>query len=130
MKTRESKQTSGADPGYFYGHVVVAAAFFIMVVMWAAYYSFGIYFKPMINEFGWTRAITSGAFSLSSIVNGLLAIVMGRLTDAYGPRIVMTICAVMLCLGFLLMSQIGAVWQLYIFYGVIAGTGDIVNSCV
>jgi len=123
MKTRESKQTFGADPGFFYGHLVVAAAFFIMVVVWAAYYSFGVFFKPMINEFGWTRATTSGAFSLSSIVNGLLAIVMGRLTDTYGPRMVMTICAVLLCLGFLLMSQIRAVWQLYLFYGLIVGTG-------
>jgi MFS family permease len=123
MKTQESRQSPGAEPGFFYGHLVVAAAFFIMVVMWAAYYSFGVFFKPMINEFGWTRATTSGAFSLSSIINGLLAIVMGRLTDTYGPRMVMTICAVLLCLGFLLMAQIRAVWQLYLFFGLIVGTG-------
>ena len=58
-----------------------------MVVIWAAYYSFGVFFKPLITEFGWTRATTSGAFSLSAIINGLFAIVMGRLTDKRGPEL-------------------------------------------
>ena len=107
----------------FYGYYVVAASFIIMVVIWAAYYSYGVFFKPLIAEFGWTRATTSGAFSLSAIINGLFAIVMGRLTDKAGPRIVMSICAVVLCLGFALMSQIQNIWQLYLFHGIIIGIG-------
>ena len=94
-----------------------------MVVIWAAYYSYGVFFKPLIAEFGWTRATTSGAFSLSAIINGFFAIVMGRLTDKAGPRIVMSICAVVLCLGFALMSQIQNIWQLYLFHGIIIGIG-------
>lgn len=94
-----------------------------MVVIWAAYYSYGVFFKPLIAGFGWTRATTSGAFSLSAIINGLFAIVMGRLTDKAGPRIVMSICAVVLCLGFALMSQIQNIWQLYLFHGIIIGIG-------
>jgi hypothetical protein len=39
----------------FYGYVVLAAAFLVMTVMWGANYSFGVFFKPMIAEFGWTR---------------------------------------------------------------------------
>jgi len=67
--------------------------------------------------------MTSGAFSLSWIVYGLLGIIMGRLTDRLGPRIVLTFCGSLVGLGYLLMSQITAVWQLYLFYGVIIGTG-------
>ena len=67
--------------------------------------------------------MTSGAFSLSWIVSGLLAIVMGRLTDRFGPRLVMTLCGFFLGLGYLLVAQISAVWQLYLFYGVIIGIG-------
>jgi MFS family permease len=48
---------------------------------------------------------------------------MGRLTDMFGPRVVLTICGFLIGLGYLLMSQVGAVWQLYLFYGVIIGSG-------
>ncbi len=108
---------------FFYGYIIVVAAFCIMVLIYGAYYAFGVFFKPVLTDFGWTRAMTSGAFSLSMIVNGLLAIVMGGLTDRFGPRVVLTLCGFLLGLGYLLMSQIGAVWQLYLFYGVIIGTG-------
>jgi len=94
-----------------------------MVAIWSTYLAFGVFFKPVITEFGWTRALTSGAFSLSMIMQGLLGIVMGALNDRFGPRRVMTFCGFFLGLGYLLMSQITSVWQLYLFYGVIIGTG-------
>ena len=123
MPNRKAEPTPAADHRFFYGYIVVAASFLIMVVIWVAYYSFGVFFKPLINEFGWTRATTSGAYSLSSIVMGLLAIAMGKLTDRFGPRIVMTICAILLALGFWLMSKIVTTRQLYVFYGLIIGIG-------
>jgi predicted MFS family arabinose efflux permease len=101
-----------AKPRLFYGYTVVAATFFIMVLMWGVISTFGIFFKPMLTDLGWTRAVTSGAFAVFWIIQGLLAIVMGRVNDRLGPRIV----------GFLLMSQTSALWQLYLFYGVIIGT--------
>ncbi len=52
-----------------------------------------------------------------------VASAMGRLTDRFGPRMVMTNRAIILWAGFLLMSRINTIWQLYLFYGVIVGTG-------
>jgi len=123
MASQETRQSPGAEPGFFYGYIIVAIALCMMVAIWGTYYAFGVFFKPVLTEFGWTRAITSGAFSLSMIVHGLLGIVMGGLNDRLGPRVVMTLCGFFLGLGYLLMSQIGAVWQLYLFYGVIVGIG-------
>ena len=88
--------------------------------MWA---TFPIFFEPLLAEFGWTRAATSGAFSLYLIVTALLGVVMGRLNDRVGPRIIATICGLSFGLGYVLTSQIGAIWQLYLFYGVMLGTG-------
>lgn len=48
---------------------------------------------------------------------------MGGLNDRFGPRVVITVCGVFLAVGYLLMSQTSAVWQLYLFYGVAVGTG-------
>jgi MFS family permease len=52
-----------------------------------------------------------------------MSIAMGKLTDRFGPRIVMTICAILLFLGFWLMSKIVMIWQIYVFYGLILGIG-------
>ena len=111
------------EPRFFYGYVVVAIVFCILLVAWGIFLSFGVFFEPVLTEFGWTRAATSGAFSLAFLVMGSLGVGVGRLTDRFGPRPVMTGCGLFLGLGFLLMPQISAIWQLYLFYGVIIGIG-------
>ena len=120
---RVCQSPTRAKPRLFYGYIVVVAAFFIMVLMWGTLSTFGIFFKPMLTELGWTRAITSGAFAVFWIIQGLLSIAVGRVNDRLGPRIVITVCGSILGLGYLLMSQTNALWQLYLFYGVIIGTG-------
>jgi len=94
-----------------------------MVIIYGAKFAFGVFFKPLLTEFGWTRAMTSGAFSLTMVTHGLLGIIMGGLNDRFGPRIVLTLCGFIAGIGYLLMSQINTVWQFYLFYGVIIGIG-------
>ena len=115
--------TPAPNPRFFYGYIVVAASFVIMVVAQGVYIVFGIFFNPLLEEFGWTRAVISGAYSLSSIIQGVLGIAMGGLVDRFGPRIVVTVCGVFLGAGYILMSRINTEWQIYLFYGVIAGIG-------
>lgn len=110
-------------PKFFYGYIVVAAAFLIMVVMWGSFFSFGVFLEPLLAEFGWTRALTSGTFSLSLLLFGFLGLISGRLTDKFNPRIVLTVCGFLFGLGYLLMSQVNAIWQLYLLYGVMVGVG-------
>ena len=123
MTSKELGQPQKTDPRFFYGYIVVTVAFLVMLVSWGLYSVFGVFFTPLLTEFGWTRAMTSGAFSLSTILTGLIGIVMGGLTDRLGSRLVMTLCGFLLGLGYLLMSQVSSIWQLYLFYGVIIGIG-------
>ncbi len=111
------------QPGFFYGYVIVGAAVCAMVVYWGTFYTFGIFFKPVLTDLGWTRAATSAAFSINALLWGFMDFNAGRLSDRYGPRIMVTACGFFLGLGYLLMSQISAVWQLYLFYGVIVAIG-------
>ncbi len=115
--------TESKEPSFFYGYFIVVFAFVVMVMMWGTSYSFGVFFQPLLEEFGWTRAVTSGAFSLSLLLLSLFGIVAGKLTDRFGPKIVVTGCGFFLGLGYLLMSQVSSIWQLYLFYGVIIGIG-------
>lgn len=104
----------------FYGYIIVLAALCISVVMWGTRHSFGVFFEPVLDEFGWTRAMTAGGFSLSWVMTGLLSIGVGRLNDRFGPRVVMTVGGLLLGLGYLLMSRLSSIWQLYLFLGIIS----------
>ena len=48
-------------------------------------------------------------------------IFLGRLTDRLGPRWVLALASVIYGLGYLLLSQVNAVWHLYLCFGVLAG---------
>jgi len=111
------------SPKLFYGYIIVLVTSLVLLVTQGTFFSFGIFFKPLTEDFGWTRAMTAGAFSLCSILQGLLFILTGRLNDRFGPRVVMTACGFILGAGYLLMSQIESVWQLYLYYGVIIAIG-------
>ena len=107
----------------FYGYVVVAAAFLVMAVSSGAIYSFSVFFAPLQEQFGWSRALTSGAFSSYVVMQGFLSVLTGRLNDRFGPRVILSVCSVIFGLGFILMSRIDAAWQLYVLYGVMIAAG-------
>lgn len=108
---------------FFYGYIILLSGFFIQAVVWGISNSFGVFFDPLIKEFGWSRATISGAASLGFLVHGSASIVLGNLNDRFGPRLIMSGCGVFLGLGFLLMTRLQAAWQLYLFYGLITGIG-------
>jgi len=110
-------------PGFFSDYAIVIATFFVMIATGIVMSSFGVFFKPVSTQFGWTRAETSGAFSLSIIISGLMGIVTGRLGDRISPRLVIIICGVFEGLAYLLLSRMNALWQLYVFYGILLGAG-------
>jgi MFS family permease len=99
----------------------VVVSFTIMTVAWIPYYSFGVFFTPMLTEFGWSRALTSGAFSTAQVIRGLFGIVMGRLNDKAGPRLVLTVCGLLLGLSFILMYTINSLWQFYLYFTFLMG---------
>ncbi len=107
----------------FYGYVIVAACAVIQGAAVGSYVAFGVFFGPLLAEFGWSRAVLSGAHSSAFLVAGVLGILVGRLSDRFGPRVLMTAAAMFCGLGLLCLSRIHAPWQLYLFYSLIFGVG-------
>jgi len=123
MDDNGANQQQGNKSGFFYGYIIVGLCFLIMMAAFGLYDSYGIFVKPLIAAFSWARWETSFAYSVSFLIFGFVGIVLGGLTDRFGPRVVLTACGLVLGLGYILMSQVNALWQLYLFYGVIIGVG-------
>ncbi|MEE8420012.1 MAG: MFS transporter, partial [Dehalococcoidales bacterium] len=104
-------------------YVIAASGFAIQWLSIGSIFTYGVFFKYLAAEFGWSRATISGASSLAFLSIGVMAIFAGRLNDRFGPRIVMSVSAIILGVGYLLMSQLQVPWHIYLIYGVIIGTG-------
>jgi OFA family oxalate/formate antiporter-like MFS transporter len=86
-------------------------------------YAWSVFIKPLTAEFGWSRAEIAMAFSICALVFGLTTFIAGKMSDKYGPRIVVIIGSVILAIGFVLSGFIQTKWQLYLTYGLISGLG-------
>lgn len=62
----------------FYGWVIVAVAFVTMGVGVSARTAFSLLFPPILDEFGWERGLTAGAFSFGFLVSAVLSPFVGR----------------------------------------------------
>lgn len=112
-----------AYSGPFYGWRIVGMAFAIYIISYGMSTVFGVFLKPLLLEFGWTRGMTSTAYSVNQIMFGLFALVSGALSDKYGVRRVLLVNGLIYGLGLMLLSKTAALWHLYLFYGVIVGVG-------
>jgi len=93
-------------------------------------FAYGVFFPALEAEFGWSRAMISGASSLSFVVMGVLAILAGKWNDKIGPRVLITVSALFFGVGYGAMSQLQAPWELFLFYGVLVGIGYSTHDVV
>jgi len=106
-----------------YKYIIAAACFGTQAVGVGLFVTYGVFINPLIEEFGWTRAVISGASSLAFFLMGLVGIFVGRLNDKIGPRKVMFFTSCFIGLGFFLTSKTQSIRQLYLFYGILVGIG-------
>ncbi len=102
---------------------MVGVCFLTLAVTYAISHGFSVFYVAILQDFGWTRADTAAAYSLNRIVNGVSSPLGGLLTDRWGPRRLIPIGSLILALGLVLTSQLGALWQYYFYYGVIVALG-------
>ena len=130
VEPERSLQTHSPRPSFFYGYVVVGLGFLIQGIFWGIYRTFGIFFNPLVEEFGWSRAAISSAASGAWLLFGFGSILIGALTDRFSPRLTLSVCGSLFGLGYLLMSRLDSIWQLYLFYGLIVAIGFSASDVV
>jgi MFS family permease len=109
----------------FYGWVIVSVAFVTMGIGVNARTAFSLLFPPIVDEFGWERGVTAGAFSFGFLVSAVLTPTLGRIMDRAGPRTVMELGVALMGAGLLLAPLTREPWHLYLTLGVLVGGGSV-----
>src|SRR5262249_3939836 len=110
---------------FFYGWLIVAVVFISMAVGVNARTAFSLLFPPILDEFGWPRGVTAGAFSFGFLVSAALSPALGRLMDRRGPRFTLEIGIALMACGFSLAPMVPRAWPLYATLGVMVGGGSV-----
>ena len=109
----------------FYGWVVVVISLFIMTMAYAIYFAWPVFYVPILNEFGWSRAVTALIFSAASTVYALSSPISGFLFDKLGPRRLFTIAAIVIAIGAAGCYQATEIWHFFISFGFFIAFGAI-----
>ncbi len=105
----------------FHGWWIVAAGVGLQVLAGALLMqSYGAYFVLLGDEFGWSKVMLAGAFSMSRIEAGILGPLQGWLIDRFGPRSVMRVGLAIFGVGFMLFSQIDSLLGFYATFFLLA----------
>jgi MFS family permease len=101
----------------FYGwYLVVGLGVTTIVSYGISQYLFGVLVVPIQTDLHWSRATISGAFSLGVVLSGFLGLIIGRLVDRYGARILMSAGSVLGAVTLFLLSRVTEVWQFYLLW--------------
>jgi MFS family permease len=103
--------------------VIVAVSFITLFLVVGTRFSLGVFYVAILEEYGWTRGETAGAFSSMMVVHALFSLAVGVLFDRLGPRRLFPLGGLAIAIGFAACSQIRAIWQLYLFLGGITAIG-------
>jgi MFS family permease len=105
------------------GGLLLGGAFVTFAVSAALMHSYAVFLVAFLEEFRWSRAETSLAYSVSAFVSGASAPFVGALVDRLGPRRLVLLGGGMLALGLLGSAYVAALWQLIVLYGVVMTVG-------
>ena len=91
--------------GVFYGWWLVGIAVVLLTLMAVSVFQgLGTFLVALQSEFGWSRTVLSGAFSLSRAQGAVIGPAEGWLIDKVGNRRMILLGYCLMAFGFLLFS--------------------------
>jgi MFS family permease len=101
----------------FYGWRMVGLVSAIRIIGGGLHqFGFTVFFLPISQDLGLSRAATSLAFSLSRAEGALEAPLVGYLIDRYGPRPILVTAVVLAGIGYILLSWVNSYTSFMIVY--------------
>ena len=106
-----------------YRWVIAGTAFLVIGMAWGSTGAYGVFVTPLTQDMGWSRTAVSTAYSINMMVAFSFGIFWGWLSDRWNVRGVITVAGIITGAGWLLAGWSDNLWQVYMFYGFIAGVG-------
>jgi MFS family permease len=108
----------------FLGWRMVWVAFFVdFVAVGFFFYSYGVFFKAIEQEFGGSRLGVSLGLTITTTVGALAAPFIGHALDRFPLKRVMAAGSISMALGFLALSQVRTQLEFYLALGAFIGFG-------
>jgi MFS family permease len=106
-----------------YGWYIVGASLIMLFFNTGAQYAFGVMFKPIIKEFGWSRSAVSSVFLVNMVIFAIALTIVGKLYDRFGPKWIIIVSTLLISTGFILTSFVHNFGQFFLSYGLLAAAG-------
>ena len=85
-----------------------------LALAYGVWYAYSVFLVALLREFGWSRSVLAGAFSVFTLVSGGAGPVLGALADRFGPRRLILIGGVLLAGSLWADSFVTRAWHLYL----------------
>ena len=108
-----------------YGWIIFALTFANLTAEGGAKNVQGVFLVALRDHFRSSVALTAGVFSASGIFGAFIAPFLGRFLDRFGPRALFPLAGCFILVGWLASSFASHIWQLFIFYSIVATVGQI-----
>ena len=102
--------------------LVVLGAVLVQICL-GSIYTWSLFNQPLIDKFGWEQSAIVLTFSITVAMFAFSTIFAGKLQNKIGPKKVAILGGLLLGIGLILSSKATSLIELYIYYGVIGGTG-------
>ena len=115
---------------FHYAWIVALVTFVVLLVTAGIRATPGVLMVSLEQEFGWSRAVISGAVAINIALFGVIGPFAASVMDRWGLRRVILAAAALLAISVALTTQMRNQWQLTLLWGVLVGTGTGVTSLV
>ncbi|MBI2207640.1 MAG: MFS transporter [Candidatus Rokubacteria bacterium] len=102
---------------------VLVATFVTLGLTYGFWYAYSVFLVAFLREFGWSRSVVAGAFSVLVLGHGVSGPLLGWLVERVGPRAVIATGGVVLATSLFVGAHVSAIWHLYVVFGVLASLG-------
>jgi MFS family permease len=94
-----------------------------LALAYGVWYAYSVFLVALLREFGWTRSVLAGAFSIFTLVSGGASFVLGEFADRFGPRRLILIGGALLAASLWADSLVTRAWHLYVAFGLLTAVG-------
>lgn len=106
-----------------FGWVIVGVCFITLALVYSVWYAFSVFFVALLKEFGWSRSVGAGAFSLFVIVSAIVGPFVGKMIYSARPQRVLIGGSLLMGAGLSLCSFTQTWWHFYLFFSLITAVG-------